>query len=398
MRRLLWVGDAGCDSGFARCTHKVLDTLRHEWDVTVLALNYRGDPHKYPYPMYPALKYMGDPFGVKRILEVCTAVAPDMVVIQNDPWNIPAYVAALEPMKTKPVLVGAIAIDGKNCQGERYLNGLDHAIFWTEFAQREAVEGGFTKPSHVVPMGVDRSIYSPGDRDAARKQLGWADMKNPKTGKSVPDDAFVFLNVNRNQPRKRMDLTYQYFADFVHNHGADNAYLYMHVAPTGDSGYDLRQLTRYYGLQGRVILVDQGIWNGASEQELVDTYRAADVLISTTQGEGWGLTTLEAMACGLPCIVPDWSALGDWARTAARLVTCSTTALTPNNTNVVGGIPDRDKFVYALREVYFHKPSRDRLTLDSLSLAKQPQFDWANVGRAFGDALNAAYNETLLGV
>jgi hypothetical protein len=40
-------------------------------------------------------------------------------------------------LKKRPFLVGAIAVDGKNCRGAD-LNGLDHVIFWTKFAEDEA--------------------------------------------------------------------------------------------------------------------------------------------------------------------------------------------------------------------------------------------------------------------
>jgi len=45
MKKLLWIGDAACDSGFSNVTHSVLSFLHNSWDVSVLGVNYRGDPH-----------------------------------------------------------------------------------------------------------------------------------------------------------------------------------------------------------------------------------------------------------------------------------------------------------------------------------------------------------------
>jgi hypothetical protein len=92
-KRLLWVGDAGVPSGFARATHAILDTLRHHYDVTVLGMNYLGDPEVrrlYPYDIYPAAPG-GDGLGVGRLVWVCDRVHPDVIVIQNDGWFIPYY-------------------------------------------------------------------------------------------------------------------------------------------------------------------------------------------------------------------------------------------------------------------------------------------------------------------
>lgn|SRR3990167_7034743 len=49
--------------------------------------------------------------------------------------------------------------------------------------------------------------------------------------------------------------------------------------------------------------------NDYPETMLNSIYNNADCFISPTKGEGWGITIMEAMACGLPCIVPrnGWS-------------------------------------------------------------------------------------------
>jgi hypothetical protein len=94
----------------------------------------------------------------------------------------------------------AIAIDGANCA---YVRPTDEwvrprGIFWTEFARRQARDGGCTKPQPVIPLGVDLTTYYAGRPDGGASHTTVAE---------VLQDAFIFLNVNRNQPRKRMDLT-----------------------------------------------------------------------------------------------------------------------------------------------------------------------------------------------
>src|ERR1044071_945536 len=94
-KRLLWVGDSPeCVSGFGRASREILDVLRDDYDVTVLGVNYRGDPHALPYPIYAAA-VGGDSFRVGRLGWMCNLMHPDIIVIQSDPWNIPAYVQRL---------------------------------------------------------------------------------------------------------------------------------------------------------------------------------------------------------------------------------------------------------------------------------------------------------------
>ena len=125
MRRCLFIGDAVAATGFARCTHGVCDVLKETWDVHVLGLNYDGDPSDWPYPIYPAARAFRpeDAFGCKRAPDLVKRLAPDLVVILQDPWNIPRYVDLIREKDMDVPIVGWIAVDGKNCRGKD-LNGL----------------------------------------------------------------------------------------------------------------------------------------------------------------------------------------------------------------------------------------------------------------------------------
>lgn len=399
--RFLWVGDFGCDSGFANATHNTIRGLMKYGVVSVLGLNYYGDPH----PMRNEVEAQGgsvfpayrpgpgaDLFGVNRIISVVASMRPDVVILQNDPWNMPRYMekfkALAEGADLHPVVMGAVAIDGLNTQGH-YLEGLAHCIFWTEFARQEAIKGGYEGGTSVVPLGVDVKTYTPDDRIEARKRSEWP-------VEQVPLDAFCVLNVNRNQPRKRLDLMIEYFAEFYHGRKAENAYLYLHVAPTGDFGYDLAQLTKYYGLRGRVILSDPGPGKGLSEKELADIYRSADVYASTTVGEGWGLPAMEAMACGISCVFGDWAAYGDWARPAAMLIPCTSTQASLNKVNIIGGIVDKQGFVAALDNLYRYPEARRVLGARGVELANDPKYRWPNIAATFADEVMRAYNKAAL--
>jgi D-inositol-3-phosphate glycosyltransferase len=390
-KTLLWVGDAVVASGFARATHHILNRLKDEYDVKVLGINYHGDPHEYPYDIFPTVHYgaPSDMFGMKRLPSLAKQVNADVIVLQNDPWHIPGYVEGLKKESISSALVGAIAIDGKNCQGALNLNDLTMSVFWTDFALNEARDGGYQNPATVIPLGVDLEIYHPMDKELLRKRF------MPK----LPAGSFIVGNANRNQPRKRLDLTIRYFCRWVKEFDVENAFLYLHVAPTGDRGYDCGQLFDYYrrtlkhhGLEKRLFLAEPEMGYGVNEKTLAATYSLWDVQVSTTQGEGWGLTTLEGMACGVPQICPDWAALGEWAKPAVILVPCSSTAVTPNNINVVGGIADEDRFLNALNHVYSVPDLQGDMISKGLDLANQPQYRWSNIGERWAEVISMALN------
>lgn len=378
MRKLLWIGDAVASTGFAKATHETLKAFDiPDWEPTVLGLNYLGDPHDYPYKIYPAWPG-GDAFGVKRTAEIVAKVEPDIIVIQNDPWNIQEY---LKEIPKRIPVVATLALDGKNCMHAKQLNVLHGVVVWTNFAAMELRAGGYTGPLGVIPLGVDLDRFKPLLIDQARKEMGLP--------QSLVESGYIVGNVNRNQPRKRLDLTVRYFCKWIREYDVKDAFLYLHIAPTGDKGYDCKQLMHYYGVEKRLIICQPDIGTGIKEESLPFVYNSFDVQFSTTQGEGWGLTTMEGMACGVPQIVPNWSALGDWAQEGVRLVPCTSTEVTPNFVNIVGGIMDEEKAIIALQELYESASLRYTHGGRGLRLVQQPRYRWPNIAQAFRDFIEA---------
>jgi hypothetical protein len=55
VKRILWVGDAACDSGFAKATHKTLEAfVAAGWHVVVWGSTTAAIRTTIPYKIYPA--------------------------------------------------------------------------------------------------------------------------------------------------------------------------------------------------------------------------------------------------------------------------------------------------------------------------------------------------------
>lgn len=393
---MLWVGDSPTTStGFARCTRAACAALQaagHE--VHVVGISYDGDPHKYPYPIYVARKNERDRFGVRRVPELVDALKPDVVVILNDPWNVVDYYDALTVGRPdgQPPMVAWVAVDAKNHPASSQLNGLAHLVAWTKFAVEEMVMGGYTGSWGIVPLGCDTDVFYPRDKSEARQVL-----LPPET----PKDAYVVGVVGRNQPRKRIDLALDYFSAWIDRYKIEDAHLHLHVSPTGEKACDIRFVKAYYpNLEGRVMAAAPQVGTfGYSDDDMANVYAAMDCYLTTTQGEGWGLTTHEAMACGVPCIVPDWSALGEWPGNAVLKVPCSHTALNaPLNhyPYTIGGVPDKEATIEALQELYRNAALRADLGARGMSLTADPRLRWASVGKAFASELEKVLSNRLV--
>ena len=374
--RLLWIGDAVVPTGFGTVTHSVLEHLAADWDVVVSGINYDGSPHLHSYTIIPAWQG-GDMWGKDRFADVCAEFAPDAVIINNDWWNVADFVK--QAPKGLPV-IAYMPVDGANLNPGvvPWLNKLAAAVWYTEFGYQQAVSAGFKGARHVIPHGLNDRQFSPVNRALSRKLLELP----------VPEGAFIVGNVNRNQPRKRLDLTLQYFAAWVKQGNVKDAFLLLHCARK-DAGWDLESVARYYGIADRVLFTgtdDLRNAVGLSSMQLV--YSSMDVQVSTTLGEGWGLTTMEGMACGIPQVVPDWAALGEWA-TPAQKVPCSTTIVHPE-INTVGAIPDKAAFIATLDRLYRNPAQRNQLAEEGTAFVRQKRFCWSSVAKQMEEVVEGA--------
>jgi glycosyltransferase involved in cell wall biosynthesis len=155
-------------------------------------------------------------------------------------------------------------------------------------------------------------------------------------------------------------------------------------------------LAKYYGIANRLVLAEPEIGQGVSELALVKTYNTFDIMLTTTQGEGFGLPTFEGMACGIPQIVPKWAALEELCEDAAIKVPCTSIACTPNKINVIGGIADRNETIEAMDSLYNSIELRKEYSKKGLELVSNPRYRWENIGQKFAEAMEEALYPEML--
>jgi glycosyltransferase involved in cell wall biosynthesis len=399
-KKLLWCGDIVAMTGFARVTENVLERIRDEYDVVVLSHNWWGDPTPLQehYKMYPSSnRFQTAPFGEERIREVVEKEKPDIVFTINDMWIINEQYKRIADLhkEKKFKFVGYAPMDSyawTGCLGET-ANDWDAVISYTEFGAHEFIAGGINRPIAVIPHGVTRGQFYPMDKSEARKQL------------NLKDDIFIVFNGNRNQFRKRIDITIEAFAKFAKDKPDTQLYLHMGLK---DQGWDVlpvfgRAMQRE-GLDpnGRIILTAQSESPPNVKVETLNLiYNAVDVGVNTCKGEGWGLVNFENAACRVAQVVPNHTSCKEIFDGYAPLIQCNHVDVDTNYAREMP-CPSSDHLAAILTDLYDNRDKLSAVADACYERCTGTQFDWDTVAAQFNgvfqDALQAADGEAEVGV
>jgi len=131
--------------------------------------------------------------------------------------------------------------------------------------------------------GIDTEVYKKQDR---------TDFK----------DRFVIGNMNRNQPRKQPVRCIRAFAKFARD--KDDVLLYMQMDWNDQFGWPIEYFSRLYGVINKMIPPKRV---GMPKTEVAKIYNQWDLNVTPTGGEGFGLTEVEGMACGIPNVATDYT-------------------------------------------------------------------------------------------
>jgi glycosyltransferase involved in cell wall biosynthesis len=379
--KLLWIGDIVATTGFARVTENVLSRLKDKYEIHVLGCNWHGDytPLQKDYFLYPACnRFQQAPFGEERIREIVERIKPDVVFSINDVWIINEQWRRIKELKETIdfKFVGYYPMDSYEWYGALLdtLNEWDAAVCYTEFGAQETINAGSKVPITVIPHGLTANQFHPEDKKKAREQLGLN-----------PDD-FIVFNGNRNQFRKRIDITISAFAKFAV--GRPDAKLYLHMG-LKDQGWDVMPLFgREMNRQGlnpnnRIIMTTPEPNPPSVPVELLNTiYNVADIGVNTCKGEGWGLVNFEHAACRVAQVVPDHTSCKEIFDGAGLLIK-SLHADVDTNFGRIMPCPADNHLAELLGKLYDDRTLLDKVAQDCYDRVTNTCFDWDTIAEQF---------------
>lgn len=321
MRLLIW--GHWSHTGFGVVTQSLGERFAQAGvDVRVLAMNHRGEPIKGPLAgrVYP-LQFLEQHFnGVHRLavdgrmwrmLDPEDDWKPDAILVIADVSGLRGYIRdEIAAWQDIPVW-HYCPIEGDD------LPPLWRAI-WQHIAPVTMSEYGRRVVSeHIgrdVPMvyhGVDTEQFYPASPGRPIRFDGGTlrSKADCKAKFGIPEGTKVLLRADRNVVRKNYDALLRAFVPIAE---ADpDVWLVLHCRAIDRDGLDLLSEKGKLppAVAERVKFTEaHDTFKGLSVEGLNALYNAADVYVSTTGGEGFGLTLAESLAAGVPVVSNGWAA------------------------------------------------------------------------------------------
>lgn len=186
----------------------------------------------------------------------------------------------------------------------RKLNSAWKRIAMSKYGVAEANRAGLD--CMYVPHSVETGILRPADKVEMKKLIG------------LPPDKYVvgIVGMNKGNPsRKNFVEQITAFAKFHREH--PDTILFLQTAMGGPGAGDMVNIPALCDQLelrgGEDFLFCDSYFQmiGFPPEYFAQLYNALDVLLMVTAGEGFGIPTIEAQACGCPVIGGDWCATSE---------------------------------------------------------------------------------------
>ena len=174
------------------------------------------------------------------------------------------------------------------------LKQVDEIWVPSEWNKETFLNGGVKKPIHVMPLGIDDSIYCP---------------KGPEIKFNFDTKSFVFLSVSTWIWRKGFDVLLKAYSR-AFNSDDDVSLVVFTKAPFAPLGNQIdfikKQSMEFISGEKNKCLPHFVVVNSIIPVGMMpNLYRASDAFALFSRGEGWGFPYCEATACGLPVVGSD---------------------------------------------------------------------------------------------
>jgi len=304
--------------------------------------------------------------------QVIRKAQPDIVILLADVWMGDIYTKI--PTRDSYKLIWDFPLDGIPVPNSwmRIIRDADARVVMTKFAENAIKEKDPNINIFRIPRGIDLGLWNklPYPKNEIKKEV-------------FPDsiDKFVVGFVSRFHERKRIGRALEGFKKFIERGNHKDCIFYIH-ADVNDAyarqhhkflvGSD--GLINQLGLRGYVgYNPELNFEKGIPTDQLIKLYNTFDVLVQSSEGEGWCLPLIEAMSVGIPCIATDYTSSRELLEGHGKLAKVKT--FHNGIYNIKRALVDTDDIANHL-EYYYSNPER-RMEDGQKAQKFVRQFDWS---------------------
>lgn len=300
-KKLLWLSDSPRIEfvGQSIVTRECLSRLQEDFIVESLGF---GDadiktPISVPYNVIPCKRQdMNNP---DTVVELIKKSNPDVLLFSHDPWLLPSIGIIRSKLPTVKLL-GWLTIDGEPPYYRFYdmIKPYHKVITPTVFCEKCITDRWLDINCSTVPYGIDHSIFHAPKQG---KEIFKQQIHQESQGIMPLANRFFAFYAGANQDRKNLGLAHEAWRKF--EKGKESSVIFV-------------MFTHSASLKEEIGTYDLSVFVHDTQTLVVNAYpqptkaigqlmAAADVLFHPSTGEGFGLTPLEAQACGtVPVILP----------------------------------------------------------------------------------------------
>lgn len=312
-------------TGYSKVSYHMIQQLARVPWLQVIHYGFQKFPQTPPgYRTYPSNVEVIDAaatekdkpqqgFGYAALPDLIRKKNPHVVMIYNDMSVVTRFLEEIRKSGIPRNFKLWIYCDQVyNTQLQAFLDIInrdaDCVFTFSNFWKKCLKDQGITRPLDIILHGFDPTSVFPIPKELVRKQLG------------IPNDAFLIMNMNRNQPRKRYDLLIMAFVELIVKYPTKPVFL-MCICDKGEKGgwwlfeifqreLKLRNVpVEMFGNRLMISAQDMVF----KDEDINMFYNLADIGINTADGEGWGLCNFEQMGVGIPQVVPDIGGFKEFA-------------------------------------------------------------------------------------
>lgn len=187
-----------------------------------------------------------------------------------------------------------------------------HAVKGMKYADRIVAVSSMTAKDTTQILDIEPARISviPNAVEAAFQPLPKEQAESFRQKYGISSETICLLNVGSNHPRKNLSTILK-VVETLKQRG-----LSIHLLKVGaDFTDEQKAFIKTQGLENYVSYLGK-----PEKSTLVQIYNAADILIAPSLHEGFGITLIEAMSCGIPVITSKVSAMPEVVGDAGVLV------------------------------------------------------------------------------